>query len=189
MKIKIRQGLFETNSSSEHSIAIVNTDLYNAWKNGDVYARRLEEKEDDENSWGNFWSELRHWEFERMTSEEKDEKNRILFSEYIKNGIIANDMNKIHLKEYEAMPVGEDEYFETEECKRSFIKAQEIWIEEHEEYIKKIKLEDFDNDNKLYNHMWITYDEYMDALRNGDCYSPFEHTQGDVSVFGIYFHS
>lgn len=45
MKIKIRQGVFETNSSSTHSLVICTADEYAAFKNGDlmldVYADRL----------------------------------------------------------------------------------------------------------------------------------------------------
>lgn len=33
---KIRQGLFETNSSSTHSITIVDRDIYNQWRNGEL---------------------------------------------------------------------------------------------------------------------------------------------------------
>ena len=35
--IQIRQGVFETNSSSTHSITIAPESDFNKWKNGDVY--------------------------------------------------------------------------------------------------------------------------------------------------------
>lgn len=35
--IQIRQGVFETNSSSTHSITIAPESDFNRWKNGDVY--------------------------------------------------------------------------------------------------------------------------------------------------------
>lgn len=35
--IQIRQGVFETNSSSTHSITIAQESDFNKWKNGDVY--------------------------------------------------------------------------------------------------------------------------------------------------------
>lgn len=35
-KIQIRQGVFETNSSSVHSITVVNNDMYEKWVKGEV---------------------------------------------------------------------------------------------------------------------------------------------------------
>lgn len=37
MKIQIRRGVFETNSSSTHSLVITTQDEYDKWKNGEVY--------------------------------------------------------------------------------------------------------------------------------------------------------
>lgn len=37
MKIQIRRGVFETNSSSTHSITICTQDEYNKWIKGEVY--------------------------------------------------------------------------------------------------------------------------------------------------------
>lgn len=37
MKITIRQGVFETNSSSSHSLSITTLDKYNKWMNGEFY--------------------------------------------------------------------------------------------------------------------------------------------------------
>ena len=38
--IKIRKGVFETNSSSTHSITMCNESDYNKWINGDLYLAR-----------------------------------------------------------------------------------------------------------------------------------------------------
>lgn len=35
--IQVRRGVFETNSSSVHSIAICTKDEFNAWRNGELY--------------------------------------------------------------------------------------------------------------------------------------------------------
>lgn len=35
--LQIRQGVFETNSSSTHSITMCSQDEFDAWKNGEVY--------------------------------------------------------------------------------------------------------------------------------------------------------
>ncbi len=44
MKETIRRGIFETNSSSVHSIVMCNSDEYNKWRNGDVYYDRWNTK-------------------------------------------------------------------------------------------------------------------------------------------------
>lgn len=51
MKINIRQGVFETNSSSMHSLCICSADDYDKWKNGellyDLYNEALIEDSDE----------------------------------------------------------------------------------------------------------------------------------------------
>ena len=37
MKVTVRQGTFETNSSSTHTLSIYNTERWNAFKNGELY--------------------------------------------------------------------------------------------------------------------------------------------------------
>ena len=37
MKVTVRQGTFETNSSSTHSLSVYNTERWNAFKNGELY--------------------------------------------------------------------------------------------------------------------------------------------------------
>lgn len=49
MKETIRRGLFETNSSSTHSIVMCSSDEYNKWRNEDVYYDRWNEKFVEEN--------------------------------------------------------------------------------------------------------------------------------------------
>lgn len=51
--IKVRQGIFETNSSSTHSITMCTASDYEKWKNGemyyDIWDEKLVPKEDVEN--------------------------------------------------------------------------------------------------------------------------------------------
>lgn len=53
--IQIRHGVFETNSSSVHSMVICNEDDYEAWVNGDVLLNRYH---DDDYVW-------QHWDSDR----------------------------------------------------------------------------------------------------------------------------
>lgn len=41
MKLSIRQGVFETNSSSVHAIVILPLDEYNRWKDNNFYVRSV----------------------------------------------------------------------------------------------------------------------------------------------------
>ena len=41
--IKVRQNVFETNSSSTHSITMCMEDTFNKWKNGELYFNHYEE--------------------------------------------------------------------------------------------------------------------------------------------------
>lgn len=189
MKVQVRQGVFETNSSSEHSISIVNSKDFRAWKEGNVYARQLRQSDDDKNTWGNFWSKLDHWEFKEMTAEEAERENRRLFDEYIKHEKTDIELYWKHWEDVKSWKTGEGEYFEDEESKSNWLENQKQHIEEHSRNIEKLAFENFNATRKFYNNFYVSYEEYIEALRNGDCYSPFEHTQDDVSVFGIYYHS
>ena len=42
--IQIRQNIFETNSSSVHSITLCTEDEFQKWKNGEIFFDRCEEK-------------------------------------------------------------------------------------------------------------------------------------------------
>jgi len=44
MKEVIRRGIFETNSSSVHSLTMCSDDEYSKWRNGEVYYNRWEYK-------------------------------------------------------------------------------------------------------------------------------------------------
>ena len=44
MKISIRQGVFETNSSSVHSCSVCTSDEYKKWKNGEIWYNEGKDK-------------------------------------------------------------------------------------------------------------------------------------------------
>jgi hypothetical protein len=82
MKQQIRTGVFETNSSSEHSLAVVAHDDYERWKKGELVARELGRKESPDPA-GNFWSYIHEIEF--APAEKKDELNIKLIQENYKH--------------------------------------------------------------------------------------------------------
>lgn len=124
-----------------------------------------------------------------MTLEQAEEENKKLFENYLKKEEEHLKMCWKHYEDVKTWKTGEDEYFEREEDKQNWLTSQKRYLEEHEKEVKKYTFDHMNSVRKYYNNFYISYEEYLDALRNGDCYSPFEHIQGDVSVFGIYFHS
>lgn len=82
MKKQIRTGVFETNSSSEHALAVVAHDDYERWKKGELVARELGRKESPDTA-GNFWSYIHEIEF--APAEKKDELNLKLIQENYKH--------------------------------------------------------------------------------------------------------
>lgn len=70
-KETIRRGLFETNSSSVHSLTMCSDDEYNKWRNGDAYFHRYsdeivdksEEIEKERESEGRYTEYLTYDEF------------------------------------------------------------------------------------------------------------------------------
>lgn len=45
MKVTVRQGVFETNSSSTHSLTICTKEDYRRWKDGEVYLSKWNRKD------------------------------------------------------------------------------------------------------------------------------------------------
>lgn len=85
--IQIRQGVFETNSSSTHSITIAPESDFNKWKNGEVYLNDGWWSSDDDPS-------------KDKTFLTKDEAINLLGSyEYYKRNEDLNDMNDEELNE------------------------------------------------------------------------------------------
>ena len=173
MKVKIRKGVFETNSSSEHSLSIVKKSNYDQWKNGTLYARRSPNITEYNETWGNFWSEQYYWSFDMLSKEEADKKNLEIFKEYIKNEL---ETVNIYVERHKDSPD---------------IESVKKWADAQIARYNAMTYETFKPVEKLYNNMWMTYAEYQKALEQDDCYSPFEHVNEteDVVVFGKYYHS
>lgn len=73
MKRQIRQGVFETNSSSEHSLAIVSNDDFERWKKGELAAKCIGDPKEAFEESGNIWSKMYNIEF--CPIEEKEKRN------------------------------------------------------------------------------------------------------------------
>jgi len=172
MRLQIRKGVFETNSSSEHSLSIVKKSNFLDWKAGKMYAKRSRNSSEFKETWGNFWSEQYYWSFALMDAAEVEKKNREILDDNIKH-------EKESIKLYAEKNKGPE---------------HDAWIEYRKEVIADMERKGFEGIrpiDKLYDGYWMTYEEYQEALRQDDCYSPFEHINDteDVAVFGKYNHS
>lgn len=85
--IQIRQGVFETNSSSTHSITIASESDFNKWKNGDVYLN---------DGW---WSGSNNSNRDKTFLTKNEAINLLGSYEYYKRNKDLNDMNDEELNE------------------------------------------------------------------------------------------
>lgn len=171
MKIKIRQGVFETNSSSEHNVSVVRESDWNGWVSGKLVAAKEEESTGCESCWGNFWSELDGWKFTEPSQRTSEENNKIIRTWIEKE--ISNINEWCKSPDYDQK---DNKYWENR------LNELSAWWENPDR---------MDNYTKFIIGCWITFEEYVNGLENGDCYSPFHHSVPDldVHVFGTYFHS
>ena len=170
MKIQIRQGVFETNSSSEHSISVVRESDWNGWTSGKLVARENGSTK-CEDCWGNFWSDLDKWEFTEPSQQTSEENLKIIRTWIEKE--ISNINEWCKFPNYDQ---------KDNKCWEKRLNELSVWWENPDR---------MDNYTKFIIGCWITFEEYVNGLEIGDCYSPFHHSVPDldVHVFGTYFHS
>lgn len=165
MKV-IRQGLFETNSSSEHSLSIMKETVYEAWKN-DRVAVMFKFDEDDNSdrggdsdgylsTWGNFSA------FSLKVStcpiQKKLEENMKILGNWVKEK--EKEENGWWISNFKALI---DEYEKTE------VFTDEMY--------------------KIFPYLYYSREEYKEMLLRDDCESPFFYRGEGVVVIGHYFHS
>ena len=205
MKIQIRRNVFETNSSNEHSLTVMNNEKFKLWKEGKILARVKTHSESD-NTWGNFWSYLYTLEFSKdLESAKKDNEIQV---EIIKKRSIDNlesyKQRCLNYKKKITTPLSDED-------------LKKLSVEERAEYNDKLyedKMYEFDEDyyneemklykeltldtfsrhhfSKMDDHIWMTYEEFWeDFITDNDCYSPFEHEdlENNIHIIGKYYHS
>lgn len=204
MKQQVRAGVFETNSSSEHSVSIMALDKFNEWKDGKVLAKVTNQHEDGE-TWGNFWSDMYVWD----TCDDVERANRenaILLREMAKREINKLEiykkrclehkplvMKKLTDEEFAKLPYEEQEKYHDDEYEDSIYAFDEEYYNKNKKMWENITLDshDFMQHVDLLDGFWITYEQYYEWFLKEDCYSPFNHddTAHNVHIFGKYFHS
>lgn len=177
MKTKVRNSIFETNSSSEHSLVLMNRENYRKWKNGDLLAR-VKEHSEDGNTWGNFWSYMYELEFTEDNSSAAME-NAILLQKIVDERVKSLELYKKGFdnrdKDYDCYTFDETHY------NSETAKWKNMGLDLYKE-----------NEMSIDDGMWMTYDEFYNSyIRNNDCDSPFEHdsTEQGIHIIGNYYHS
>lgn len=204
MKRQIRLGVFETNSSSEHSLAIVNLDKFRKWKNGELVARVSSIHEDD-NCWGNFWSEMLNLEFTDDFEQAKAENENIVknvIDDHIKENeeykqrcqsYVPRLKNKLTVEERNKLSEAELEKYMEDEYHDSMYHFDEPTYEYYKNLYENMDMKDFEKHFGIWrSNMWMTFQEFWDSyIEHDDCYSPFEHDDlaNNVHIIGKYFHS
>lgn len=172
MKVQIRKGVFETNSSSEHSVCIMKSDIYNRWKNGEILIRFYKNsKSDFPDTWGNFWSEQFFYEY--AEPDKADKLNKKLFEKERQSTLNALNAELADMRDSHDHIYGNYE--------QDMIDA----IDE----TTRSTIEDLNAITKFYDGLYITYEEYEQRLKDDDVYSIFMHENEGVTMFGTYYHS
>lgn len=201
MKTQIRRGIFETNSSSEHSLTVMNRDKFTQWKEGKLLARVINTQETSV-SYGNFWSYMYTLEFTDDFNMAKKYNQRLL--EDIRNdGISEQEEYKnecLNYKKKIIRKLTEDELNSLSISEQNKY-DDDLYMDEihtfnegnYNYWINRYKSLTIDNVSGLMSYgFWMTYDQFWkDYIKENDCDSPFEHdneTLG-IHVIGKYYHS
>lgn len=185
MKVKIRRGIFETNSSSEHSLTVMNNDMYKRWKNGEVVAKIKTINEDD-GTWGNFWSVMYTLEFTEDI-EKANKENKEWFEKGVKD--MLNSLERWKNECLNHKPTGDD--YEDNHIYKFDEEYYNRMIKEYSSYTfekNRSTILTFTDARRV----WLTYEEFWnDYIENGDCYSPFQHVdeENNICIIGKYYHS
>jgi hypothetical protein len=204
MKKQVRIGVFETNSSSEHSLALINLDKFRQWKEGKLMAR-VALTQEDKNCWGNFWSEMLSLEFtddfEKAKNDNKERFNDVVGERFAKNEEYKNRCLSYTPKIQKELTTDELRQLTDEEYARycddqymdSIHRFDKVYYDNEKSLLENMKPEDFDEHfGMVESGMWCTFQEFWDSwIKNNDCYSPFEHDDiiNNVHIIGKYYHS
>lgn len=190
MKEKIRIGAFETNSSSEHTLALVRTDLFKAWKEGKYVAKVVSRLEDKTRVTGNFDSEMLELNFTSAAFDNNGRGSWQIQNERHLKELIAEKKKRLQVNMKKTI----------ESLKNPEIAEIYNWTEDEvrENFGEAIK--ELDNSpewlfehciSKLYEGFWMTFEEFEHEMFGCDCISGFEHENYvlGITAIGKYNHT
>lgn len=212
--IQIRNNVFETNSSSSHSLCVMKREMYNDWKNHKIalsihYVWGSEEKHD------NFGTDIKPTinlpenfnDLERakkIAIERYNDEGKDLYFDNLQHGDNGFMRTNGNFDTY--APIVRQ--VEIEKQKEENIKILDNyltsdsgyidWLKETNKYDALVALINQYKETGEFNEdmyksfpitLFYTPEQYETALKFDDCDSTFIHVFADVVAFGYYFHS
>lgn len=210
--IQVRSNIFETNSSSTHCLTIMDRPMYDQWRKGEI-AVSIQYIYDDEEKDKNFGvtPDIRlPKNFNTKKQAENIAKNKDGKKEtYYRYSGLSNGDNGFMCTcgnfDTEAPIVRSivvlNQKEENIKLLTNYIRDNKWYIDylkESNEYEKFMNLiNEYKETGKITkdmckmfpSYLYYTADEYVEALKHDDCYSPFIHVFEKYVAFGYYFHS
>ena len=212
--IQVRNNVFETNSSSCHSLCVMKREMYDDWRNHKI-ALSINYVFNNDHEDDNIGSDIKpsinlpeNFNDEKKSHELSKEKYNdpgrdYYFSnlQYGDNGFMsccgnfdtyAPIVRKVEIENQKEENLKVLGRFITDDS--WFID----WLKENNQYDSLVELinkykETGEFTEEMYkkfpSHMYYTPEQYVEALSHNDCYSTFIHVFADVVAFGYYFHS
>ena len=130
--IKIRSGIFETNSSSSHCLVLIKDEIYEKWRNHEIVLR-IKSNYDSEldrgdrglfGTWGNFFCDRGSYEVADIS--ERVSKNLEILDPYLNNPQISDKLKNLIV-----------EYKETGDTNLILNSVEDLYLtpEEYSEYL------------------------------------------------------
>lgn len=214
--IQVRDGIFETNSSSTHCFTVMKRDMYELWKNYKialsiyyVYSSndRSYELGTDIEPTINLPENFMSIEKAKTLSKEREDKYDHYYDyanlRFGDNGFMRNWGNfdtyapivrQIDIDKKKEENVKMLRYYISDERNSWYMQ----YLKEQNKYDDFVALiDDYEKTgqfteemySKFPNFLFFDYNEYMTMLDYDECHSPFIHVYADIVAFGHYFHS
>lgn len=134
--INIRNGVYETNSSSNHSLTLINNEIYEKWRNHEIVLKieyEWGEKLDQGDrglfgTWGNFFCDRGSYEVAGIV--EQVSKNMEILSPYLNDPQVSDKLKRLIIK-----------YKETGDTNLILNSVEDLFLTP-EEYYESLKLGD-----------------------------------------------
>ena len=206
--IQVRSNIFETNSSSTHCLTIMERPMYDNWRKNEIaisiqYIYNDEEKDKNFGVTPNIRLPKNFNTKKQAENIAKEREGKKEF--YYRYSGLSNGDNGFMCTwgnfDTEAPVVRsisiDKQKDENLKLLTNYIRDSK-WLKECGEYDNFIKLineykekGEFTEDmyNMFPSYLYYTADQYYEALKHDDCYSPFIHVFEKYVAFGYYFHS
>lgn len=188
MKIQKRVGLFETNSSSEHTVTISDALCFERWRRGELLAKVKHIDKCDETN-GNFWSTAYELEFSEPC-EYTERWNKRIAEHMKKRDLRELEEYRKRCEEVQSKTDWEDP--EEESMMKSVCRFDQEYYNNRIALTETETAENYKRFHSLLGppSVWMTWDDFISEFKL-DCWSTYKHMTRDKKtvLFGKYFHS